>query len=73
MHGDASASTEHVAGREEAFAGVSLADELLMLAPKLIPERVKGLVVGPVNDMAESMEGSQRRKASKHGAKFAYS
>ena len=64
LHGDASTSTELVAGREEAFAGVSLAGELLMLAPKLIPEGMKSLVVGPMNDMAEPIEGSQRGSRS---------
>lgn len=60
MPRDTSASAEFVACRKKAFACVSLAGELLIFTPKLIPERVEGLVVGPMDDMTEPVEGSQR-------------
>ena len=55
MPGDASASAELMAGREEAFARVALAGELLIFTPKLVPQRVKGFVVGPMDDVTESV------------------
>lgn len=55
MHRNPSASTELMALGKEAFASVSLASELLMFTPKLIPERMKSLIVGTMNIVTESV------------------
>ncbi len=44
-------------GGKEAFPRVAFANELLMFTSELVPERVEGLVVRPMDDMTESVEG----------------
>ncbi len=57
MQRDSSASAEFVTGGKEAFARVTFANELLMFTSKLVPERMEGLVVRPMDDVTQSVEG----------------
>jgi hypothetical protein len=70
MHGYATAA-ELLALGEEAFAGVAFTNEGIVFVAELIPEFVEELVVGAMDDVAQSNQ--QIRFIAQNGGRVSYS